>query len=253
MSGVDHSGDQRQPVPETVADPSSFEDHLRSLGTISFVLLVLIAIGPILLLSLLMSRVPQIRWVTALIMTGLTAVAVTLIFLLPRGGREVLLACLVLALATVVCSRVAERRRLGPNRQTRAAVPSYLLAGWLFVVLCSLTMLWRPAPFYPAADTVLPLPDGLQATVNPVEDGDCGSGLCTRTITVTGRPGQTGQDLYAEMRRHLQARGWGAGCRPVGWLLDRASECVEVTPADGQVTIALSGSRDDLRHLVTIG
>jgi hypothetical protein len=29
----------------------------------------------------------------ALILTGLTAVAVTLIYLLPRGGREVLLTC----------------------------------------------------------------------------------------------------------------------------------------------------------------
>jgi hypothetical protein len=226
---------------------------LRSLGTISSVLPVLIAVGPVLLLSLLTSRVPQIRWVTALILTGLIAVAVTLIFLVPRGGREALLACLVLALATVVSARVAERRRLGPSRQTRAVVPSYLLAGWLFVVLCCLTVLWRPAPFFPSADTVLPLPNGLQATVNPVDDGDCGSGLCTRTITVTGRLGQTGQDLYSDMRRHLQARGWGGGCRPAGWLLDRTTECVELSLTDGQVTVSLSGSRDDVRHLVTIG
>jgi hypothetical protein len=220
---------------------------------ISSVLLVLIAIGPILLLWLLMSRVPRVRWLAALILTGLTTVAVTLIYLLPRGGREILLTCLVLALATVVLSRLAERRRLGPSRLTRVIVPSYLLAGWLFVVLCCSAMLWRPAPFFPSADTVLPLPDGLQATVNPVNDGDCGSGSCTRTITVTGRRGQTGQDLYWEMRTHLKARGWGGGCRPVGWLLDRTTECVELSLADGQVTIPLSGHRDDLRHLVTIG
>lgn len=216
-------------------------------------LLVLIAIGPILLLWLLMSRMPRVRWLAALILTGLTAVAVTLIFLLPRGGREVLLACLVLALATVVFSRVVERRRLGRSRQTRVVVPSYLLTGWLFVVLCCSTMLWRPAPFFPLADTVLPLPDGLPATVNPVDDGDCSSGSCMRTITVTGRLGQTGQDLYSETRRHLKARGWGGGCRPVGWLLDPTTECVELSLADGQVTISLSGNRDNLRHLVTIG
>jgi hypothetical protein len=226
---------------------------LRLLGRIFSVLLVLLAIGPVLLLWLLMSRVPRVRWSAALILAGLTAVAVMLSSFLPRGGREILLSCLVLALATVILARSAERRRLGPSRQTRVLASAYLLAGWLFAVLCCLALLWRPGPFFPSADTVLPLPDGLRATVNPVDDGDCGPGSCTRTITVTGRQGETGQDLYSEVSRHLRAGGWGGGCRPVGWLLDRTTECVEVSLTDGRATILLSGNRDDLRHLVTIG
>jgi len=226
---------------------------LRWLVMISCMRLVLIVIGPILLLWLTMSRVPRVRWLTALILTGLALVAAALIYLLPRGVLEILFACVVLAPVTVVLSYVAERSQLGQSRHARVIVANCLLVGWLVVVLCCSVPLWRPGPFFPSADTVLPIPAGLHATVDQVDDGDCGSGSCTRTITVTGRPLQSGQDLYAEMRRHLKARGWGTGCRPVGWLLDRSTECVELYLAGDKVTIALAGDRDDLRHLVTIG
>lgn len=70
-------------------------------------------------------------------------------------------------LTTVMLSRLVVRRRLGPSRQTRVLASAYPLAGWLFAVLCCFALLWRPGPFFPSADTVLPLPDGLRAAVNP--------------------------------------------------------------------------------------
>ncbi len=131
--------------------------------------LVFIVIGPILLLWLTMSRVPRVRWLTALMLTGQALVAAALIYLLPRGVFETLLACVVLAPMTVAVSYVAERSRLGQSRQARVIVANWLLVGWLLVVLCCSVPLWRPGPFFPSADTVLPLPAGLHATVDPVD------------------------------------------------------------------------------------
>jgi hypothetical protein len=152
----------------------------------------------------------------------------------------------------VAAGRLAERRRVDPETPRGVVVSTRLFAGWLLVVLCCAAVLGRPGPFFPAADQVLPLPDGLHATVLPYDDGNCGSGSCARTITVQGRPGQSGEDLYTEAKQHVEARGWGRGCRPAGWLLDRTTECVELTVDAGQVTISLSGNRDDLRDLTTI-
>ncbi|WP_406061494.1 hypothetical protein [Micromonospora sp. NBC_00860] len=214
--------------------------------------LMMFTVGPILLMWLFMSRVPRIRWLVALCLAGLTVLAGTLIHFLPRGLWEISLTCLAVAVLVVVAARLYEHRRLGPGNQAGMVVSTRLLAGWLLVVLCCGAVLGRPGPFFPATDQVLPLPNGLQATVLPYDDGNCGSGSCQRTITVTGRTGQSGEDLYAEVKRHVKARGWGRGCRPVGWLLDRSTECIELAADAGQVTISLSGNRDDLRHLTTI-
>ncbi|MEU7752312.1 hypothetical protein [Micromonospora sp. NPDC049171] len=214
--------------------------------------LIMLATGPILLLWLNMSRAPRIRWLVALFLAGLTALAATLIYFLPRGLLEISLVCVAVAALTVAAARLHERRRLGPVHRPGNVVSTYLLAGWLLVLLCCGVLLGRPGPFFPAADKVLPLPNGLQATVLPSDDGDCGSGSCQRRITVTGRAGQSGEDLYAEVKRHVEARGWGRGCRPVGWLLDRSTECVDLAMDAGQVTIILSGNRDDLRQVTTV-
>lgn len=215
---------------------------------IAGVLWVLIETGPILLFWLVMSRDPRVRWLTAAILAGQAAGASVLAHLLPRGLLEISLAALVLGLATALTGRLIERRRLGPARRARVGVATHLLAGWSLVALCTGAVLWQPAPFRPATDGVLPLPDGLHATVRPAGDGDCGSASCTRTITVTGRPEQADADLHAELERHVRTRGWGSGCRPVGWLLDRSTECVELAVRDGRVTISLSGSRERLRQ-----
>ncbi|OKI86482.1 hypothetical protein A6A27_39960 [Micromonospora sp. CB01531] len=214
--------------------------------------LVMFAMGPTLLLWLPMSRVSRTRWLVALALAGLTALAATLIHFLPRGLWEISLACLAVALLVVAAARLAERRRRGPGSQAGVAVPTLLFAGWLLVVLCCGAVLGRPGPFFPAADRVLPMPDGLHATVHPYDDADCGSGSCMRTMTVRGRPGQSSEDVYAEVKWHVKARGWGRGCRPVGWLLDRTTECIELAVEGNQVTIFLSGNRDDLRRVVTI-
>jgi hypothetical protein len=217
------------------------------------VLWVLVVTGPILLFWLVMSREPQLRWIIAALIVGQATMASMLVYFFPRAALEILLAAPVLGLVTAVSGRLIERRRLGPEGPARAGVATYLLAGWSLVALCGVAVVWQPAPFFPATDGALPLPDGLHAKVHPSDDGDCGSGSCTRTITVTGRPGQADDDLYAEVQRHVKTRGWGSGCRPVGWLLDPTTECIELAAKGNHVTIQLWGNRDDLQHLTTIG
>ncbi|MEV0897931.1 hypothetical protein [Actinoplanes sp. NPDC049802] len=216
-------------------------------------LLVLMLVGPMLLLWLVMSRTPWTRWIIAAGLAGQAAIAGMLVHFFPRGFLEISLSVLVLALATCVTGRLVERRRLGPAGQARVGVATHLLAGWSLVALLIGATLWRPAPFFPATDKVLPLPDGLRATVRSSGDANCGSGSCTRTITVTGRPGQGDDDLYEEVKRHVKKRGWSSGCRPTGWLLDQTAECVELAVVDNRVTIYLSGHRDDSSHVATIG
>jgi hypothetical protein len=213
-------------------------------STISRVPLVLIVTVPILLLWLPMSRVSQIRWLVALVIASLTALGAMLVHFLPRGLLEITLSCLTLVLVTVLAARLIERRRLGPGSRARVVVPTHLLAGWVLVALLCGAVVWRPGGFFPSTGGVLPLPDGLSAGVQPYDDRDCGSGACARTITVTGRPGQSGEDLYTEVKGHVNARGWGRECRPVGWLLDRRAECIELTLKGDQVEIVLWGVRD---------
>lgn len=54
------------------------------------------------------------------------------------------------------------------------------------------------------------------------------------------------------MLKHVEKRDWGHGCRPVGWLLVRSTECLELAVHDDQLTIMLEGSRDDLGNLATL-
>ncbi|GLW27881.1 hypothetical protein [Actinoplanes regularis] len=208
---------------------------------------------PIVFLWLVMSREPRTRWTIAAGLAGQAAIATLLLHFFPRGAAEIALSALVLGLATVLTGRLIERGRLGPPKQIRVAVATFLVAGWSLMLLLGGVLLFKPAPFFPATDKVLPLPEGLHATVHPTGDGACGSGWCMQLISVTGRPGQADDDLYAEVRRHVKERGWGTGCRPAGWLLDRTTECVELAVRDHQVIIDLSGGRDDVRNLVTIG
>ncbi|NMO54141.1 hypothetical protein HH310_23525 [Actinoplanes sp. TBRC 11911] len=205
-------------------------------------LLTLLLSVPLLVLWIAMSRAPRTRWTVSATIAGLAVIAGVTIYLVPRGTVEISLGWLVLSLSAVVAGHAIERRRV-----------SALFAAWLVLTVLAGLVAWRPGPFYPATGGVLPLPDGLHATVQPTGDGDCGSASCSRTITASGRPGQSGDDLWAEVRQHVISRGWGHGCRPAGWLLDRSTECVELAVHDGLLTITLSGNRDDLRHLATIG
>ncbi|MFG1913225.1 hypothetical protein [Micromonospora sp. NPDC048898] len=44
----------------------------------------------------------------------------------------------------------------------------------------------------------------------------------------------------------------GSGVPTCWWLLDRSMECVDLVVDASQVTIILSGNRDDLRHVTTV-
>lgn len=209
---------------------------------INRVAIISIAIGPILLLWLVASRTPRARWTVAALLSALIVLGGTLTGKWPQARWEILLSCLAVAATLVATGR----------KRVRARLVGGLLAGWVLVALTCSGAVLRPGPFFPPAETVLPLPAGLAATAEPFDDGDCGSASCTRRITVTGRAGQAEADLYAEVRGHLAARGWGQGCRRVGWLLDRSTECVAVSVRAPAVVIALSGNRDDLRDLTTL-
>ncbi len=205
------------------------------------VLLISIVAGPMFLLWLFMSRLSGVRWTVGAVLASLSVLGGLLALWQPRAVWEILIAVVVLGSSSVITGRWTERRRVG-----RAPVrwSANLFAGWLLIVLCGLGVLLRPGPFVPATDLVLPLPDCLTATPSSSEEGICGSGSCTRTITVTGRPGQSGADLLSEVRAHLQVRGLpDQACRPMGWLLDTSATCVELSTSDTAVTIALSGAR----------
>jgi len=201
-------------------------------------------IGPFLLLWLPMARTRRLRWLVAVGLASLTVAAALLAEAFPRGIFEIMLAALVVAVTVVAVASAAERRRLRPQPPPpRVSWLRMLFVVVLLAVLCGYGALLRPGPFFPPADAVLPLPAGLNATVEPSGDGDCGSGSCTRTITVTGRPGQSGDDLQAEVERHARTRGWTTACRPAGWLLDRTSACLLLTQQGDRLKISLSGTR----------
>ncbi|MFF5081834.1 hypothetical protein ACFY36_32690 [Actinoplanes sp. NPDC000266] len=206
--------------------------------------LVCIVMAPVLPLWMVMARQPRSRWPVAALLAAIAAVAALGLWLAPRASLEILLAVPVLAALTVIGGRLAERRRLGPAQGARVAVPAFLVACWLPLSVCTLLVVSVPGPFFPSASTVLPAPDGMRATVEPHGDADCGSGTCQLTIEITGRPGQSAGDLRSELTRHLEARGWGSGCRPAGWLLDSSTACVELSVDDGRATVFLSGNRD---------
>jgi hypothetical protein len=213
--------------------------------------MVSVAMVPLLGLWLVMSRLARSRWVVAATLVGITAGATVLAQVMPRVVIETSLVAPLLGALAVVGGRQYERRRLGPGR-ARVVVPTFLLGGWLVSSLCAGLVVGLPAPFHPAADRVLPVPDGMRATVGPADDSACGWLSCRVTIDVTGRPGQSAGDLRAELTRHLEARGWGSGCRPVGWLLDGSTECVAIAVHGNRATIELTGNRENVRD-TTIG
>ncbi|MEV4415219.1 hypothetical protein [Catellatospora sp. NPDC049609] len=97
-------------------------------------------------------------------------------------------------------------------------------------------------PFVPAAAEVRPLPAGLTVLADTGEDGarSCGSGACSRILTVGGDG-----DVTARVLAHLRGRGWpdlaAHDCRRVGWLIDRRYLCVQVRGTATEATIVLEG------------
>ncbi|WP_204294452.1 hypothetical protein [Actinoplanes campanulatus] len=205
-----------------------------------------IMLVPILLLWLPMSRSAVSRWTVAAILAVVIVAASGVVTVAPRGLFETAVAALALSAVAVVIARFRERRLLGPGRQRRVTLPSKLLVAWLLFVCLCIGVLLRPNPFLPSADLVLPLPDGLHATVVENEGSACGSGSCTRTILVTGRPGQSPATLHTEVVAHVTGRDQAPGCQPIGWLLSPATECTAVYTDRDRVVITLTGLRGSL-------
>jgi hypothetical protein len=202
---------------------------------IARMLLPLLLIGPLLVLWLPMARTRRARLVVAAILTAVIAAAVLLSGVLPRSRFEITLFALLAAVALITVMTIVEQRRRGSRPQPpRIWWVRTLAAVALMVALGLFGVLIAPRGFIPPVEDVLPLPDGLTAVAAP---GSCGSSVCTRSITVTGRPGQSTADLETEIARHLVARGWTTECRPAGWLLDRGTTCAR----RNGLTITLSG------------
>ena len=178
-------------------------------------MLPVVLIGPLTLLWLPLTRTRRVRLLVAGLMIATMAGAVLLVAVLPRGRFEITAVALLITVAAVGSASVVEHRRLRNQPRPRRI-------GWLRP-LCTVVLLiavgiygalLKPTPVFPPTDTVPP-PTGLRAAVQP--GGDCGSGSCTRIITVTGRPGQSPAALHDEVERHLRARGWGpVADRPAG-------------------------------------
>lgn len=205
----------------------------------------LILIGLVLLLWLPATRNPRRRWRVAAILAAIAVAAAVLARLVPIATAEASLGGYALAVLVAGVAWGWEPKSVAgawgrAPEPGRRRWPMLVGAGLTLVLLCLTAVFLRPEPFTPSAEEILPLPDGLTATV---EDGGCGSGACTRYLGVTGRPGQSPADLTAELGRHLKARGWDADCRRAGWILVRGRECAYVVDGGDKVSIELSGTR----------
>jgi hypothetical protein len=95
----------------------------------------------------------------------------------------------------------------------------------------------------PTPEFVLPLPKELHLA--HTDDLGCGSQVCSRRLVVVGEPGQSPQEIMAEVRTFLiNRRGWeldeaGTGCRDSG-ILNSGSTCFELAIIDNKTTILVS-------------
>lgn len=202
----------------------------------------------------LVSRARRIR----LVIEAIIAIYVVLVaavgfgWIETRARLEVLVSYALFTTGLIWLGWRIERRRLGDGgvRTDRRTVAGWtLVAGYVAVmVLCFAPLTLSLDPFVPDSNEVLPLPAGLALVSD--EDLGCGSGVCTRMVTVTGDAGQPAEVVYSQVVEHLRRQhGWrldteGYGCRPAGWLVDRTQLCVSVRADTPQnVAIDLEGLR----------
>jgi hypothetical protein len=169
-----------------------------------------------------------------------------------RARMEVLISYAPATATLIWLGWIVERRRLGPGRTSRRVSTGAVLTGLHVAVAINCCIpsafLASSDPFVPRSNEVLPLPTGMVVVSD--DDTDCGSGMCTRTVTITSRDQRPADLLYQQVVTHLhREHGWhlathGAGCRPAGWLLDRTTLCVAVrTVGVHTVVIDLTGER----------
>ncbi|WP_052745008.1 hypothetical protein [Micromonospora sp. HK10] len=198
------------------------------------------------------ARTRRIGWIVGLVLLGWAVIAAAVVVAFPRAQAELSVGYLPVAVSIIAVGRAVERRRLGRAerpRGSRAYGMAVVLASFVACVCAPFSFYtFNSEPFIPSADELLPVPAGLNATVEEPVGTACGSGACGRFITVTGRPGQPASGVYEQVRQHLASRGWrlgndGRSCRPTGWLLDQRSLCVSVFVEGTAVHVSFEGSR----------
>lgn len=225
------------------------------MSVIGVVIILVWAAAP-LLAWLLLSRVRSTGVVIELVIAVylVLLVAVGFGWIETRAKVEMLLAYAPLTVALIWLGRRIEHRRLGATAVKggrKRAVGRMLVAGHVgATVLCCTPAAFSLSsnPFLPSDDEVLPLPAGTVLVSN--EDEGCGSGICTRSVTVTGSDGQAAEIVYRQVVEQLRRQhGWrfdsgGYECRPAGWLVDRTELCISVrVDAPRNVVIELQGAR----------
>jgi hypothetical protein len=218
-------------------------------SVVGVVVIVVWAVPPLVAWPLL-SRARRTRlFIEAVIAIYLVLVAAVGIgWIETRARLEVLLSYALVTTALIGLGWRIERRWSGDGgvRTDRRMAAGWTLVGGYVgvVVLCCapLTFTFSANPFVPGSSEVLPLPASLALVSD--EDLGCGSGVCSRMVTVTGSAGQAAEVVYSQVVEHLRRQhGWrldteGYGCRPHGWLLDRTQLCVSVR-ADAPQTVAI--------------
>ncbi|TJZ97832.1 hypothetical protein [Actinacidiphila oryziradicis] len=203
------------------------------------------------------ARLARTRVVGAVVGAALLAAAALLIGelagLLPQQPRaEAVVGYGPLTALLIGAGVLAERRLRGRRPRTeRTYHATVALCSYLAVVLLLFTPYYvifaLREPWVPSTDLVLPLPPGYSVTADTGTAGGCGSGTCSRGLTVIGPAGQSAADTAARLRGWLTTRhGWrldanGSGSRRIGWLLDPRLESVDVGLADQRVDILLEG------------
>lgn len=219
------------------------------------------------LIILVLAVVPLVAWplLSRARRTGVFIEAVIAIYLVlvaavgfewigTRAKLDILLSYAPFTTALIWLGWRIERQQLGDGgvrANRRRAVGWGLVAGHVgLMVLCCTPLAFTLSsnPFVPGSDEVLPLPADLVVVSD--EDRGCGSGVCTRTVTMTGSAGHAAQVVYNQAVEHLRRQhGWqldaeGYGCRPAGWLADRTKLCVSVrVDAAQNVAVNLEGVR----------
>ncbi|MFY1692735.1 hypothetical protein [Plantactinospora sp. WMMB782] len=198
------------------------------------------------------ARSHRVGWTVGLALLGWAVVATVVVTALPRARADVFVAYLPVAVAIIGAGRAVEIRRFGRAEPDRGAWPYRLAIVLASCVACVCAPFFFYAfnsePYLPSADELLPVPANLTATVQEPEGSACGSGACGISITVTGGPGQSVNDVHEQIRQHLIGRGWdlghdGTSCRPTGWLLDQHSKCVSVFTQEDGVHVSFAGWR----------
>ncbi|MEO3927726.1 hypothetical protein ABGB07_28235 [Micromonosporaceae bacterium B7E4] len=139
----------------------------------------------------LVARTRRVGWTVGLTLVGWAAVATVVVTAFPRARADVFVGYLPVAVAIIGAGRAVETRQLGGAERDRGSWPyrmAIVLASFVACVCAPFSFyVFNGEPHLPSADELLPVPAGLTATVEEPTGPPCGSGACSRFVTVTGR------------------------------------------------------------------